>query len=205
MVICKGQSLGKSGTNNEWDTERDSEGNKKAPLGPPSQRHKSKRSQLNSNANPVPSNQRKSQPQFSQVPVCARYPKLTGTPHSPHGVFLNACVLNGVGAVPHNMHAPLCTSLPIPILLFLFPPPSPSSKGVRNEPELIESQKQLPRQVQWGRSSCRGSGRLPREGGEGVEDDRLGSPGGCQGAACWLLGSSLAIGSVLKPLGCLTI
>lgn len=96
-------------------------------------------------------------------------------------------MLQGVGAAPLNMHTPPCTSLPIPILLFLFPPPSPSSKRVRNEPELIESQKQLPGQVQWGRSSCWGSsvgGWLPREGG--VEEGRLGSP-------CWLPGGSLLV------------
>lgn len=101
----------------------------------------------------------------------------------------------GVGAVAINMHTPARTSPSIPILLSLFPPTSPSSKGVRNEPELIGSQKQLPGQVQWGRSSCWGSGVdgwLPRV--EVVEEGRVGSPVGCQGAARWLLGSAVAIG-----------
>lgn len=77
-------------------------------------------------------------------------------------IFLYVHVIRGGSFV--------CTSLPILILLSLFPPPSPSSKGVRNEPELIESQKQLLGQVQWGRISCRGSSGgswlLSRGGGQ---------------------------------------
>lgn len=82
-------------------------------------------------------------------------------------------------AVPPTMHTPMCTSLPIPILLFLFPPPCPCSKGVRNEPELIESQKKLLGQVYWGRSSCRGSAWLPRKEGGGKHQ--------------WLPGGSLLV------------
>lgn len=104
-------------------------------------------------------------------------------------------------AVTHNLPNPLCTSLPIPILLSLFPPPRPLQReGFRNEPELIGNQKQLPGQGHWCRISCRGSGGggwLPRQRG-GCDGRGQTGQGVCPG---WLLGSAIAIGRVLKPLG----
>ena len=40
---------------------------------------------------------------------------------------------------------------------------------------------------------------------QGGEEGRVGRHGGFQGAARWLLGSAVAIGQVVKPLGGLTM
>lgn len=71
------------------ERERKSE---KSSAGHLSQRHKSRPSQLDSNANPPPSTQWKSQPQFSQVPMCVNYLPLSGTLYSPHCFSMNVCV-----------------------------------------------------------------------------------------------------------------
>lgn len=93
----------------------------------------------------------------------------------------------------------LYTSLSIPILLSVLPAP-PAKESEMN--------------LNWlgVKSSCRGwfSGAeaVTRAavvvGYRGVGEDKCRIVG-CQGAACWLLGSAAAIGQVLKPLGDLTI
>ncbi len=99
--------LGKMRNEKENRVERESQ--KKSTAGHHSQRHKSRHSQLDSNANLAPSTQWKGQPQFSQVPMCVCYPQLTGTPHSPHCLWMCVCARARSG-VCINMHIPLVRS-----------------------------------------------------------------------------------------------